>query len=80
MVRKTSIEDLLERVQLNPKDSTEFLLGQICTDISSIKEDNKAMASDIEKLKQQSWVAKGIILCSSFGGGVAGSKLLSLLS
>jgi len=75
MVRNPDIETILAATRRNPADTTEFLLGTICNDVRTIKENQEKVIADVEKLKQQSWFIRGAIAVGSLVGGGVGAKI-----
>ena len=86
MVKNPDIETILAAIRRNPTDTTEFLLGTICSDVKNMKEcvenveeRQTRVIEDVEKLKQQSWFIRGAIAVGSLLGGGIGAKIAAAL-
>lgn len=67
-------------VKQDPKQTVEYLLGQIANDVATIKERQTSIYEDVEELKKSSAYVKGVVAAIGFVGGIAGGIVKSLLT
>lgn len=79
MVKQPDIDEVLAYVLRDPKNTTDFLLGTICTKVSTIEERQATVIEDVENLKKQSWFIRGAIAVGSLLGGGVGAKIAAAL-
>ena len=84
MDKHPNISDVLKEVLHNPASTTDFLLGTICTKVSTIEarqllsiNDQDALKRDIQDLKDKNAFNKGFIAAITTIGATMGAAIVA---